>query len=804
MQRRDSLSLLLSIGLISAAALAYQLLLMRLLAIIQWYPFAAMIISLALLGHGVSGSVLSLAGQRAVLRFHFYFACSAAAFSLTTVLCFALAQRLPFNGLELVWDLRQLLHLSALYALLSLPFFFAASCFGLAFLRFSERIAPIYAADLGGAGLGAAGVVGLLFLLPAPACLRLIAVTGLIGAVPALWRVRAEPGFRFALLLAVAALAAALVPPSWLAPRITEFKSLPRSLQVHGARVLAEHSSPYGLLTVVESPSVPLRNAPGLSLTSRHEPPPQLGIFTDGDALSVITAYDGRREPLAYLDELLSVLPYRLLNQPRVLVLGAGGGAGVLQALYQGARQIDAVELNGQMLALVSQDYAAFAGGIYSDPKVHLHTADGRAFVRRTQEQFDLVWLGAPDSLAAGSAGVRAAAESYALTVEALRDYHARLRPGGYLAVLRREKNPPRDSLKLFATALAALRTAGVNEPGAQLVMVRNWDSSLLLLKNGRFTAADLKQLREFCARRRFDPAYYPGITATEANRYNKVQRPYLYEGAQALLGTQAQDFLADYKFHVAPATDDRPFFPHFFKWRVLPELIALRDQGGVVLLDSGYLLLVAALAQAVPLSLVLILLPLLALPRQSASASRGRAGLYFFCLGLAFLFIEIACMQRCTLLVGEPLLAVAIVLSGFLIFAGLGSGCAHWLHQRAANFRQMLAWVVAGIALAALGYLLAFPSLLKLTAALPLAVKAAVGLGVLAPLGFLMGMPFPLGLLQLAKRMPDFIPWVWGINGCASVLSAILAALLAVHIGLQALILCAVGLYVLAAVAWR
>ncbi len=782
----------LSIGLLAGAALAYQVLLFRLLAIVQWHPFAAMIISLALLGHGAAGTVLAIAGRRLLPRFAAVYAAGAALFALSVPLCWGLAQRLPFNGLELVWAPGELRWLAGMFLLLALPFFFAAICFGLAFMHAGRRIPLLYAADLLGAGAGAALAIALLFALPPADALRATAVLGAAAALLA----PAPPALRL-LPSALAVILATVLPGSWLAPRVVEFKGLPRTLAVMGAQLESEHSSPYGLLDVVSNRTIPFRHAPGRSLTAMTEPPAQLAVFTDGDAMTVMTAFDGEPATLSHLAEMTSALPYHLLKRPDVLVLGAGGGTEVLQALHHGARRIDAVELNPQMVRLVRERYADFNGHLFRHPAVRVHTADARGHARTDPRRYDLIQLAPLDSYGGSGAGVQAVAEDYLYTVEALRDYYALLRPGGFLVLTRWEQQPPREGLKLFATAVAALRAAGA-DPAARLAFIRSWQTDTLLVRNGPLSAADIARIRAVCEQLGFDPVWFPGIEPHEINRHHRVARPWLYEGAIALLGPDAGRFLADYDFHVAPASDDRPFFFHFFRWGLLPELLELRGQGGLTQLDTGYLVLVGTLALALPLSLVLILAPLATLRRRESYAARLPAGAYFLCLGLAFLFVEIACIQRYTLFIGHPLVAAAAVLSGFLLFAGAGSLLASRLCDRPAA----LSWVVAGIAALLVLQIVALPPEPGLLGTI--GARVALTFALIAPLALLMGMPFPLGLSRVAATAPDFVPWAWGINGCASVLSALLAALLAVHLGFNAVLLIAAVLYLLAAAAWH
>jgi spermidine synthase len=801
-QRNSSAGLeapLLSIGLLAAAALGYEVLLMRLFSIIQWHHFAYMMISLALLGYGASGTFLSLAQRWLQRGFLPAFTTSTALFGVSAVACFLIAQQVAFNPLEVLWDPRQFLRLMVIYLLLSIPFFAAAVAIGLSLQRFSLHVHRIYSADLLGAGLGSLGIVLWLFVLTPTQALLALGAVGIVAAALASW----QAGGRLpAVLLALVPTLFLLLPDRWLALNPSPYKGLSQTLQVTGTRVLEERTSPLGLITVVESPVIPFREAPGLSLNATTEPPPQLGLFTDGEGLSVITRYEGQREPLAYLDFLTSALPYHLLQYPPVLVVGAGGGADVLQALYHGASHIDAVELNPQVVDLVRRTYADFAGQLYTLPRVQAHVAEARGFMAGTEIRWDLIQVALFDSFGAAAGGLYALSESYLYTVEAFQDYLQHLNPGGLLAITRWVKLPPRDALKLFATAVTALERSGVSEPGRQLALVRGWKTATLLLKNGPLTAADIAAIKAFCQARSFDLGYYPGIAPDEANRYNLLERPYFYEGAQALLGDRRDEFLSRYKFHIAPATDDRPYFFHFFKWRVLPEILAHRGQGGFAVLESGYLILAATLVQALLASLLLILLPLGMVRRRRAEAE-GRVSwlrvlVYFLALGLAFLFIEIAFIQKFTLFLSHPLYAVAVVLSAFLVFAGLGSRYSAGL--TGARLTNPVLWVAAGITLIAALYLLFLPDLFHRLMPLPDALKVLVSVALIAPLAFLMGMPFPAGLATLGLHAPHLIPWAWGINGCASVVSAVLATLLAVHLGFTAVVLLATLLYLGAA----
>jgi hypothetical protein len=784
--------------LISAAAIAYELLLMRVLSIVQWHHFAYMIISLALLGYGASGPFIALFRRTLEPRFEQAFATCALAFSVAMVACFVVGQRVPFNALEIIWDRTQLLNLALMYLVFFVPFFFAACCIGLALTCRSDAISRLYFCDLAGAGTGAVLIIGMLLVaFPQSALIALVALaliaSMLVGNSSAA-RVPLSIGqFSWLVVLAV------IVFTGGLTLRPSAYKGLSQALQVVDARALTDVSSPLGLLTVVDSPTVPIRLAPGLSFNTRHVPPEQLAVFTDADGMSAITQYDGHRESVAFLADVTAALPYALLEQPDVLILGAGGGSDVLLALYHGARHVDAVELNSRMTELVAETYADFAGHLYDDPRVAVHTAEARGYVAQNERHYDLVQIGLLDSFAAAGAGVQALNESYLYTVEAVREYLADLKPGGMVAITRWVKMPPRDSLKLVAIAIEALKQEGEGDPGQRIAVIRSWNTVTLLIKNSELLAGEIDAIREFARSRSFDTAYFPGITSAAANRFNLLDRPWLYDGVQAMLGDGAGRFFADYKYFIEPATDDRPYFSHFFKWRSLPEVMAMRASGGAGLIEWAYLIVITTLVQAALIGGLLILLPLLLMKRTWTGGVRF--GAYFLALGLAFLFVEIAFIQKFTLFLSHPLYAVAVVLASFLVFAGAGSACSLRLaRQAAARELRPVSIAVAGIVSIAVLYLLILPPLFSRFIGIADGLRVLLSVVLIAPLAFFMGMPFPLGLRRVAERAPDFVPWAWGINGFASVVSAVLATLLAIHFGFTIVIVLAMLIYMAAA----
>lgn len=798
---KPRLSLLVAVAMISASALAYEVLLMRLFSIIQWHHFAYMMISLALLGYGVSGVFLALNRDRLMRLFPAALMANMVLFSLSAPACFLLTQQIPFNPAEILWTPVQLLNLCGIYLILALPFFFAANVVGLSLYHYKNQVSSIYAADLSGAGIGSAGVILLLSIVFPEKIITVLMLSGLLATLMvSSYSFNAQKHWTIAFV--ITGLAVIFIPPGWMTLKVSPYKSLNQLLQVPGTKVIDRYSSPLGLIDVVKSEITPLRHAPGLSLNATTEPPEQLAVFTDADNMTAITRYNGNPETLGYLDQTTSALPYHLKQLSDILILGAGTGSDILQANYHAIKHIDAVELNPQVIDLVQRQYADFAGYLYSGAHVDVHIDEARGYLAASDKTYDLINIPLLDAFGSSAAGLYSLAENYLYTEQSIREYLLHVRPDGYLSITRWIKIPPRDEPKLLATVINALKDASVRQPGQQIIMIRGWQTSTLIVKNDVISVEEISRLKQFCNERSFDLVYYPGISEPEVNRFNVQQQPYLYEAAVALLGNRGQAFIDDYKFNIEAATDDRPYLFHFFKWQTLPEIRSLLGTGGSFLLESGYLLLIAALLQALLASLLLIALPLWLwknkLGIEPGSGSHLHMLVYFFCLGLAFLFIEIAFIQKFILILHHPLYAITVVLSTFLLTAGAGSYFS--VNLSSGTEKSAFMQPIATIALLSIGYSLGFEAITDWLLKTGSLSRYLFSIVLIAPLGFCMGMPFPMALAKISQTTPALIPWAWGINGCASVVSAILATLIAMQFGFTVLIFLAVVLYGVAA----
>ena len=788
-----------SVALLSAAALAAEILFLQLFSIIQYHHFAAVIIGLALLGYAVSGTTLFL--FRVPLMKHHTTVVPAAMllFGITVVLAFLLAQRIPFNGEELLWNPTQIMLLTGICLLVSLPFFCCAGAIGLAFLCYRQQIGLLYAADLLGAGCGSLLIIVVMFFLAPEQILVVIGSAGAAAATLALYEINHPQRHRLAAFIGTGSIIAALLVGPWLTVHPSSYKSLSGHLRIDGSTIVITRSSPLGQVTVVKNDLVPFRHAPGLSLNTPVEPLPQLGIFINGDGPNVITRHAEYQQQLAYLDFLPSALPYHLFQPATALILGSGGGSDILQARYHGVDAITAVERNPTIAELLKTTFATYTDSLIDGVTVHLEVADIRQFIENNQQRFDLIQLALADGSGPSAAGMYAAHANYLYTVEAFGAYLADLADHGILSLSRWVANPPRDTLKVVATAVAALHEMGIERVADHLIVIRSWQTSTVLVGKQPFTTQAIERVRTFCRDRSFDIAWAPMIDIEETNRFNILPTPIFYESIQALVGDQPASFIDAYKFNITPATDNRPYFHHFFTWRAAKEMLALHEQGGSALLEYGYVLLLGAVIAAGATGLLLILLPLWLLHSTGPSAGtvpeRGRVLLFFFGTGIAFLTVEIAFLQRFTLFLHHPVYSASLIIATFLVGASIGSRVTPWCTARLGAYRTLLAALSVIVLLGALALLLLAPLFGRLSF-LSLPGRMAASVLLIAPLAFFMGMPFPLALDRLSLDRQDLIPWAWGINGCASVFGAMLTALGSMHFGFTAVMIGALAVY--------
>jgi len=794
-----------AVALVSGTLLAWEVALTRILAIRQWSHFAYLVISVALLGFGASGTLLALLGEWGRRHRSALLRGAAVLFVPSLPLSRWLIRFIPFDLNYLLmkpigapWQLLLLPFRSGwmvvLELVMGLPFLLGAMVIALGLLEAGKRVGRVYGANMLGSGLGAAAAVGLMYLAR-PGWLAAALVPSAIVAAALLtlggglrWRVGWVAGTLAGLALAWA---------SALAVEPSQFKSLSTTELFPGSRVEVERWGPLSLLTLVSGPSI--RLAPGMSLaystSTDGELPRQKAIFFDGDDPSPVLGVPQPPHTLAYLDYLPTAVAYHLLREPKVLVLGMGGGSEVLGALRARARSVTAVEVDPLVVEVVRKTCGDFTGHFLDRPEVTVAVTDARSFLEETPATFDLIQMPLLSGFGASAAGMFALSPTYLFTVEGLGSAVDRLGPEGVLAITRWDHYPERDAIRMLATVVEVAERRGL-DPKPRLALYRGYATATILFSRRPWTEEQLEIFREVCAARGFDPWYYPGITAEEVNRFNQLEQPVYHLAARSILFGDRQDFYRARLFRTRPTTDQQPYFNSHLRWRSVPWLVKTLGTKWVHAVGRGYVFLVLALVETTALGAMLIVVPLFLLGRIRKSAGRASVAAYFLSLGLAYMLLEIAAIQRLELLLSSPVYSLAAVLATFLLGSGLGSMVAD--RFPGGPRRAILTAVIAVTVLVTLHVTL-LPHLLPSVLGLGPAVRLSVIVVTLAPLAFFMGFPFPSGFALLRRRGEALAPWAWGVNGCASVVGASLATLFAVEFGLHTVMVLAAGLYVFA-----
>lgn len=782
--------LITGLGLHSAAIIAFQLTLMQLISMVQWHHFAYMIISVAMLGFGASGTLLALTRRR-LLEWSPWLVPFLMALSGLLMMVVFQAARLEmfrFDVYLLFSDRSQFPILAANYLLFFLPFFTGALAIGIIFIQYARSIGTYYFSNLLGSGAGGLLVLvlsGAIHPMHAPALIGLLSVAGGLISM--------RPGYRSG-LLAISILACVtslfiLRQPVNLI--LSEYKGLSRTLNLPETSVVHSEPDVQGFIQVVAGPA--LRFAPALSLAYTGPIPVKKQVFVNGDMYGVIPRHDADAGS-HILDHTTMALPYVMAKEPRdrVLILRPGPGSAVSQALLSGARQVDAVFENGGVFRLMQTRYKEVSGDLMHQDRLHARHMQVRNFLANTQHgQYDIIALPLLDAFG-GTAGLNALREDYSLTMEAFQEMWNALSPDGVIAVSSWIDYPARTTLKLLATLVETARGNEIKNPEDHIAAIRSWGTMTYVLKKQPLTPEELARIRSFAKLMFFDPALLPGISGEERTRYNMLEEASLLDYLDLIMeGGSGLD--RAYGFVIDPATDDRPYFSQFLRLSQLPGLSETFGQDQVPFLELGYLIVLVTLVQSLLLALLLIILPLLRL-RRSPRRKTGTL-LYFGALGLGYMFAEIILIQRFVLYLGHPVYALSAVISTMLIASGAGSLASERIRNPRMSI-QRFALVVGGILLV---YALLLTPLIRLTIPAPMPVKTLLSLLTIAIPAFFMGMMFPLGIRFLATYDQSQIPWAWGINGCLSVISTSLATLIAVESGFRVVMLVAFGSYMLA-----
>lgn len=774
---------LLGIFLTGFSMLAFEVTLTRIFSVTVWYHFAFLVISIAMLGISVSGVVVYFLSRRfpreKTMRL---LSCSSLAFSLTVLLAYLVVRNVRFSfGLSL----ESLVSVVVIHFSLALPFLCGGITIGLALTQMVHDVGRLYFSDLVGASFGCLLMIPLYGLFSAPEVIVLIAVTLSLAAL--CFGAELRDGRLVALAFAGMGLMTLVlvVNVKW------DILGIKYSKAGRVEEVLFEK---WNSFSRVSAGYFDLGERPfgwGLSPLHRWERPEEIMVGVDASAGTPITRFDGDYSKVEYLKYDITSLGHYLVDDGEVLVIGPGGGRDVLAALAFGQERVTGVEVNPIMVELVNDVFGDFSGHLYERPGVEIVIDEGRSYISRSRKKFDLIQASMVDTWAASSAGAYTLMENNLYTIQAFQEYLDHLTPEGVFSISRWYVTiQPGETLRVVSLAVEALERMGSTSPQEHIFVAKclGWlkggGVATVLVKKSPFTEAETRTLASVCRNLGFE------LVLTPESVYDNAFDP-LFDGSDR------EKFFRRYPIDISPPTDDRPFFFHMVRLKDFyrSDLI----QGSVHFGETAIQILVKCMLAVFVLTLAFIFAPLVVLRRAAVKEMKYKFGLmlYFACLGLGFMLIEIPTIQRLTLFLGHPVYSLSVALFSLLFFSGIGSLYTDRLVEQQA--RQRLLKALVALSLLLVVYVFALPPIFYKLIGLPNHVRIGISVALLFPLGLLMGIPFPLGLKMVNGHSNDLIPWCWAINGATSVFASVLAIAISISCGFSLTLLAGLFAYLLA-----
>lgn len=758
------------VALTTLAALLMELTLTRIFSVVFYYHFAFLAISVALFGLGAggvfsyvvsgwSGGLYQKLGRLAALN----------SFAIIGSLAFLLTQRSTPNNFTLL----------GIYFFSALPFLFAGAIVSLAISETIEKVERVYFFDLMGAAAGCLLLIPMLNAFGGPNAL--IAVAVIFAATSAIWynlaRHFSGRAGAVALGLALTALLVFNIRLNWIDVRFAKGSELKNEQFVKW--------NSFSRIAVSKEGGTELPN-----------------IVIDADAATGIFPYDVARlndEQKRQVTRGGPGLAYRLKPGAKTLIIGPGGGWDVARSLSSGSKDITGVEINPIIATTVMREqFAGLSHDMYLRPEIRIVVEDGRSFVRRTPEKYQVIQATLVDTWASTAAGAFSLSENNLYTADAFYDYLSHLTDDGVLAFTRWGFDPPRESLRLLALAIDAFGQLGETDPAQHVIvaregsgMIHGWGATDTVIISRKPMPKELVE-RALAAMKdnNMEVIYTPGT-----ERRNPFQ--------ELLTTKDREKFFADYRYNVTPVNDNRPFFFYTVQPRDVWNFLTQGEKENAdYKINRAVPMLFGVLFVSLVATIVTLLLPPLVL-KQSLPADRRLRGflLYFVCLGVGYIMIQVALIQKFVLLLGHPTYALTVIIFSMLLSSGLGSFYSKKIVAgNSDRLRNVLLLIV--ILVPVLGYFASLASMLG--PAWPLALKMLVTVLLIAPLGFLMGIPFPNGLSALEAWEKTAVRWGWSMNAASSVFGSALAIFLAIYLGLYQTLVVGGLLYLVAAWIYR
>ena len=563
------------------------------------------------------------------------------------------------------------------------------------------------------------------------------------------------------------------------------------------ARPLVERWNSFSRIRVIGNADRAIRPSGwGLSLTlpadrTAHE----LHLDIDSYAGTELTRYDGNPASVEHLKYDVTNVAHYVRPDSRVIVVGTGGGRDVLSALAFNQKQVTGVEINEGILDLVNRRFGDFTGHLDRDPRVRFVNDEARSYLARLQDRADIIQISLIDTWAATASGAFVLTENSLYTVEAWRIFLDHLAPRGVLSVSRwYYADRPGEVYRLATLASTVLLQMGVAKPGEHYAIVRARPAAApnapdgvgtMLLSRDPLSAQDLDILESVAAKMQFEIVQSPRFSADDTF-------------AAIASADRLSDAVARHPLNIAAPTDDTPFFFHMLRLRDVFNTARWHDQGIVRFNMTAVGVLGVLMVTVALLTTACIAVPLLVATPSKADSARGIKShlLYFSAIGFGFMLIEISQVQRLTIFLGHPVYSLSVVLFSLLLASGLGSLSTDRLAGEVHRRRLLLLGLLI-VTLVAFGALT--PIVIGQFEAASTSMRIAISVAILLPIGFFMGMAFPIGMQRALAETPSSAPWLWGVNGAASVCASVLVVVIAIGAGISAAFWVGTACYVVA-----
>lgn len=754
-EKRDSLNwqqIYLGVGFTTLATLLLELSLTRIFSVVFYYHFAFLAISIALFGLGVGGVLSYVVADRPGNLFA-KLGNMAAANSVVVVLSLAFVMSRE--------DVSSNVTLALVYLASALPFLLAGAIVSLAISESIARVDRVYFFDLMGAAAGCLGLIPLLNLVGGP---NTVISAGILFAVSsAIWYNLARATMRRVMGVLLSLLLVGLIvynaQAHWIDVHYAKGRKLPPEIYVKWNSFSRIALAPEGDTG-------------------------QKIIIIDADASTGVAPFDWdhltERERFNLLHQGPG-FPYVVKPGAKTLIIGPGGGWDVARALASGSKDITGVEINPiTAITIMREKFPDLSHRLYFRPEVRIEIEDGRSFIRRSQDKYQVIQATLVDTWASTAAGAFALSENNLYTTDAFFDYFNHLTDDGILAFTRWGFDPPRESVRLLSLAMDALDRMGEQQAWKHVIVIRENQSLIngwgaqdtVIIGRKPLLTDDVSRLRLTLMESNGQAIYLPG---------DKPANPF----GELLRSKDPEEYQRNYTFDISPVSDDRPFFFYTVQPRDLWAFVTTANKASAdYKINKAVPLLFGLVAVSIMATLLILILPRIVLGSRLPKEKGVFLFLwYFLCIGAGYILIQVALIQKFVLFLGHPTYALTVIVFSMLVASGLGS---FWSRRVISGDESKLRYALCAVA--AMVVLLAFLAgpLTQAAVGWPLPLKMVTTALLIAPVAFLMGMPFPTGLTRLENWHAPSVRWAWSLNAASSVLGSAGAIFLAIYLGLR------------------